>query len=109
MTTKPTELCISTPKVFDGSYEKSQHWLHAVQFYLLVSKAVYDNDDKQIAFALSYMTKGSALTLAATFRQSAISGTLFSLRSFADFVTKFNTTFKHHDITGNAISWLSTQ
>ena len=28
---------------------------------------------------------------------------------FADFVTKFNTNFKHHDVTGNAISWLSTK
>ena len=109
MSTKPMELRIGTPKAFDGSYEKSQHWLHAVQFYLLVNKAVYDNDDKQIAFALSYMTKGSALTWAATFRQSAISGTTFSLGTFADFVAKFNTTFKHHDVTGNAISWLSTQ
>ena len=109
MSTKPTELRISTPEAFDGSYEKSQHWLHAVQFYLLVNKAVYDNDDKQIDFALSYMTKGSALTWAATFRQSAISGTTFSLGTFADFITKFNTTFKHHDVTGNAISWLSTQ
>ena len=109
MTSKPTELCIGTPKVFDGSYEKSQHWLHAVQFYLLVNKAVYNNDDKQIAFALAYMTKGSALTWAATFRQSAISGTSFSLGTFADFVTKFNSTFKHHNVTGNAISWLSTK
>ena len=109
MTSKPTELRIGTPEVFDRSYEKSQHWLHAVQFYLLVNKAVYDNDDKQIAFALSYMTKGSALTWAVTFRQSAISGTLFSLGTFADFVTKFNTTFKHHNITGNTISWLSTK
>ena len=109
MTSKPTELRIGTPEAFDGSYEKSQHWLHAVQFYLLVNKAVYDNDDKQIAFALSYMTKGSALTWAVTFRQSAIYGTSFSLGTFADFVTKFNTMFKHHDVTGNVISWLSTQ
>ena len=55
------------------------------------------------------MTKGSALTWAATFRLSAISGTSFSLGTFADFVMKFNSTFKHHDVTGNAISWLSTK
>ena len=109
MTSKPTELCIGTPEVFDGSYEKSQHWLHTVQFYLLVNKVVYNNDNKQIAFTLSYMTKGSALTWATTFRQSAISGTSFSLGTFADFVTKFNSMFKHHNVTGNAISWLSTK
>ena len=109
MTTKPTELRISIPEAFDSSYERSMHWLHAVQFYLLVNKAVYDTDKKQITFALSYITKGSALTWASTFCQSAISGTLFTLRTFADFITKFNTMFKHHDVTGNAISWLSTR
>ena len=109
MSFKPTELRIGVPEAFDGSYDKSQHWLHAMQFYLLINKAVYDNDDKQIAFALLYMTKGSALTWAATFRQNAISGTLFTLGTFANFVAKFNTAFKHHDVTGNTISWLSTR
>ena len=75
MSTKPTELRIGVPEAFNGSYNKSQHWLHTVQFYLLINKAVYNADDKQITFALSYMTKGSALTWAATFCQSAISGT----------------------------------
>ena len=98
MSTKPTELRIGVPEAFDGSYEKSMYWLHAVQFYLLVNKAVYNNDDKQIAFALSYMTKGSALTWASTFRQSALSGTTFSLGTFADFISKFNTAFKHHNV-----------
>ena len=109
MSSKPMELRISVPEAFNGSYDKSQHWLHAVQFYLLINKAVYDTDDKQIAFALSYMTQGSALTWAMTFRQSTIAGTLFTLGTFADCVAKFNSAFKHHDITGNAISWLSTR
>ena len=86
MSTKPTELPFGVPEVFDGSYEKSMHWLHAMQFYLLVNKAVYDTDEKQITFALSYMTKGSTLTWASTFRQSTISGTTFTLGMFADFV-----------------------
>ena len=103
------ELRIGVPEVFDGSYEKSMHWLHTIQFYLLVNKAIYNTNDKQIAFALSCMTKGSALTWASTFHQSAISSTTFTLGTFADFITKFNTAFKHHDITGNAISSLSTK
>ena len=85
------------------------HWLHAVQFYLLVNKAVYNTDEKQITFTLSYMTKGSALIWTSTFRQSTISSTSFTLGMFADFITKFNTMFKHHDVTGNTISWLSTK
>ena len=79
MSTKPIELRISIPEAFDGSYEKSMHWLYAVQFYLLVNKAVYNTNEKQIAFTLSYMTKGSALMWALTFHQSAISGTSFTL------------------------------
>ena len=110
MSTKPTELCISVPEAFDGSYDKSmQGYMPCSSIYLLVNKAVYDTNEKQIAFALFYMTKGSALTWASTFRQSTISGTLFTLGTFADFVMKFNTAFKHHNVTGNAISWLSTK
>ena len=59
---KPTELHIGALEAFDGSYNKSTQWLNAVRFYLLVDEKVYDNDNKKIAFILSYMTKGSALT-----------------------------------------------
>ena len=53
-----------------------------------------------IAFALSYMTK---------LRQDVISGTTITMGTFSDFITKFETMFKHHDTTGNAITWLSTK
>ena len=66
-TTKPIELWIGTPEAYDGSFETSKQWLNAVQLYLLVNKDIYNNDDKKITFILSYMTKGSALTWAATF------------------------------------------
>ena len=100
---KPTELHIGAPEAFDGLYDKSTQWLNAVRFYLLVNDKVYDTDNKMIAFALSYMTKGSALTWATTFRQNAITGTTIAMGTFPDF------TFKHHDITGTAIAWLSTK
>ena len=102
---KPTELRIGAPEAFDGSYDKSTQWLNAVRFYLLVNDRVYDTDNKMIAFALSYMTKGSALTWATTF----ISRTTITMGTFSDFVTKFETAFKHHDTTRTAIVWLSTK
>jgi len=110
MTTKPTELRIGAPEHFDGSYEKAISWLNSVQFYLLVNAAVYDNDNKKIAFALSYMTKGSAATWASTFRQKCFTaaGVLTSLGTFDDFVKAFKAAFEHHDIVGQAIRWLST-
>ena len=107
-TTKPTELRLGTPEHFDGSFDNSQSWMNIVQFYLVVNKAVYNTDEKKIAFALSYMTKGSALTWAATFRTNCISGTTISFGSFADFVLAFETSFKQRDVTGTTVAWLTT-
>ena len=107
MTTKPNELCITTPEHFDGTYSKTTPWLSSVLFYLEVNNAVYNTNAKKIAFALSYMTKGAAQTWAATFRQRAIIGATISMGTFEDFIKEFKTTFEHHDVVGNAISWLA--
>ena len=69
-TTKPIKLQIGTPEAYNSSFETSRQWLNAVQLYLLVNEDVYNNDDKKIVFVLSYMTKGSALTWATTFRKT---------------------------------------
>ena len=105
--TKSTELHLGTPEYFDGSFDKSRSWMNTVQFYLVVNKAVYNTDEKKIAFTLSYMTKGSALTWATTFCTNCISGTTISFGSFADFVTAFETSFKQQDVTGTAVAWLT--
>ena len=107
MTTKISELRIATPEHFDGTYSKATSWLSTVLFYLEVNNAVYDTHAKKITFALSYMTKGAAQTWAATFRQKAITGATISMGTFDNFVKEFRTAFEHHDIVGNAISWLT--
>ena len=109
-TTKPIELQIGTPKAYDGSFETSRQWLNTVQLYLLMNEDVYNNNDKKIAFILSYMTKGSALTWAATFRENSVdvTGTI-TLGTYLNFVAKFNEDFKQRDITGTAIAWLTTK
>ena len=66
-TVKPTELQLGKPKAFNGFYETAISWMHSIQFYLAVNETSYNNDAKKIAFALSYMTEGSALTWADTF------------------------------------------
>ena len=107
MTTKTNELCIATPEHFDGTYSKTIPWLSSVLFYLEVNNAVYNTSAKKIAFALSYMTKGATQTWAATFRQRAITRATISMDTFGDFIKEFKTAFEHHDIVGNAISWLA--
>ena len=75
-------------------------------FYLEVNKDVYSTNAKKIAFALTYMTKGSAQIWAAIFRQKAITRTTISMGTFKDFIEEFKKSFKHHDNIGNTISWL---
>ena len=109
-TAKPIELRIGTPKAYDGSFETSRQWLNAVQLYLLVNEDVYNNDDKKIAFVLSYMTKGSALTWATTFRENSVDATgTVTLGTYVNFIAKFNEDFKQRDVTGTAIAWLTTK
>ena len=107
-TAKPTELCLRTPEAFDGFFDKSYAWMNTVQFYLVINKAVYDTDEKNIAFALSYMTKGSAVTWVTTLQTSCISGMTILFGSFTDFVTAFETSFKQRDMTSTAMAWLTT-
>ena len=107
-TVKPVELQLGKPKAFNGSYETAISWMHSIQFYLTVNKKSYDTDAKKIAFALLYMTKGSALTWADIFWENAITSTTVTLGTWEDFLRKFQKTFKHQDTARNAISWLST-
>ena len=109
-TAKLIELRIGAPEAYDGSFETSRQWLIAIQLYLLVNKDVYNNNNKKIAFVLSYMTKGSALTWAATFQENSVNmaGTV-TLGTYVNFITKFNEDFKQRDVTGAAITWLTTK
>lgn len=58
---KPTEPCIRLPNAYDDSYGTATQWLNATRFYLIVN-IIYNTNKKQIAFALSYMSKSSATT-----------------------------------------------
>ena len=62
-------------EAYDSSFETSRQWLNAVQLCLLINEDVYNNNNKKIVFVLSYMTKGSALTWAATFRENSVDAT----------------------------------
>ena len=88
-TVKTAKLQLGKPKAFNGSYETAISWMHSIQFYLAVNEKSYDNDAKRIAFALSYMPEGSALTWADTFWENAITGTAITLRTWDNFLKKF--------------------
>ena len=107
---KPIELRIGTPEAYDDSFKTSRQWLNTIQLYLLINEDVYNNNDKKITFVLSYMTKGSALTWAATYQENSVDATgTVTLGIYVNFITKFNEDFKQRDVTGTAIAWLTTK
>ena len=62
----PKELSLNKPDGFTGEHDKFTAWLLSVRTYLMMNAHVYDTDEKQIGFTLSYMTGGSAWCLKRT-------------------------------------------
>ena len=55
---KPTEIKLNLPKVFMGKKNDLNKFLQDVTLYLSINKEIYNKHEKQIAFMLSFMTKG---------------------------------------------------
>ena len=71
--------------------------MDSIQLYLLISHALYYDDDRKIAFALSYMKKGSAATWAEVCHQQGLATLLFG--TFTQFQNDFETTFVNTNAT----------
>ena len=104
--TKITEIRIGCPDEYDGKAETAQAWLDSVQLYLLINHALYYDDDRKIAFALSYMKKGSAAIWAEVRRQQGLA--TLSFGTFAQFQQDFENTFIDTNAAREAMNWLST-
>ena len=82
--------------------------MDSVKIYLMINRALYDSDEKNIAFALSFMKEGSAAIWASTFTKKALALTPPSLGTWTAFQTDFKTSFIHIDVKNEAIAWLTT-
>ena len=98
--TSPKELSLNKPDGFTGEHEKFTAWLLSVRTYLMMNTHVYDTDEKQIGFTLSYMTGGSALAFKENYIESCISDglTFYIVESFAEFVKKLKNVYEVGDI-----------
>jgi len=54
------EIRINFPKEFSGAQHETTSFLQDISLYLTLNHDVYDDDNKKIVFALSFMNKGSA-------------------------------------------------
>ena len=103
---KITEICIGCPDEYDGKAETAQAWLDSVRLYLLINHALYYDDDRKIAFTLSYMKKGSASIWAEVRCQQGLA--TLSFGTFAQFQQDFENTFVDTNTAQEAMNWLST-
>ena len=96
----PKELSLNKPEGFTGEHDKFTAWLLSVRTYLMMNAHVYDTDEKQIGFTLSYMTGGSALAFKENYIEGCISDGLnfFIAESFAAFVKKLKNIYEVGDI-----------
>ena len=91
----PKELSLNKPEGFTGNHEKFTAWLLSLRTYLMLNRHIYDTDEKQIGFALSYMTRGSALASKENYIESCVADgmTFYITESFAEFVRKLKNVY----------------
>ena len=107
--TSPKELSLNKPDGFTGEHEKFTAWLLSIRTYLMMNAHVYDTNEKQIGFALSYMTGGSALAFKENYIEGCISDGLsfFIAESFAEFVKKLKNVYEVGDIKATSMLHLT--
>ena len=103
---KITEIHIGCPDEYGGKAKTAQAWLDSIRLYLLINHALYYDDDRKIAFALSYMKEGSAAIWAEVCRQQGLA--TLSFGTFTQFQTDFKTPFVDTNVAREAMNWLST-
>ena len=105
----PKELSLNKPEGFTGEHEKFTAWLLSVRTYLMMNAHVYDTDEKQVGFALSYMTRGSALAFKENYIEGCIVDGLnfYIVESFAEFVKKLKSIYEVGDIKATSMLHLA--
>ena len=104
--TKPQELKLGQPATFDRDPTKARGWFNNTQLYLLVNKDIYNDDDRKIAFVLSFMREGSATLWALTKTEAAFKRNSPSFGTWNDFLSRFTASFILENTKDQAIAWM---
>ena len=89
-TEKPQELKLGQPATFNRDPTKARGWFNNAQLYLLVNKDTYNDDDRKIVFALSFMREGSAALWALTKTEATFKRNPPSFRTWTNFLNRFS-------------------
>ncbi|KIO07512.1 hypothetical protein M404DRAFT_39768, partial [Pisolithus tinctorius Marx 270] len=95
------EFNVGKPAEYDGSHNSLQTWLTQVEGYLNLNRHVYSTDSLRIAFALTYMTKGAAVSFAENYQNEnrLNDGSIYYMDTFRVFVERLKATFESGDQT----------
>ena len=105
----PKELSLNKPDGFTGEHERFTAWLLSVRTCLMMNAHIYDTNEKQIRFTLSYMTRGSALVFKENYIEGCISDGLnfYIAKSFAEFMQKLKNVYEVGDIKATSMLHLA--
>ena len=105
----PKELSLNKPEGFTGEHEKFTAWLLSLRTYLMMNAHIYNTDEKQIGFVLSYMTGGSALAFKENYIKGCVADGInfYIAESFAEFVQKLKNVYKVGDIKATSMLHLA--
>ena len=102
------EVKLNPPKVFSGKRTELNKFLQDVLVYLTVNKEVYNNDEKKIAYLLSFMTEGDAASwkeefLARKINEAEKNDTDLKLGTFKEVKETIRKSFEPFDGPGDAL------
>jgi hypothetical protein len=112
VTTPAAKPKIRHPSDFTGDKSQAEGFIQEIQLYILASGTTYDNDQKRILLALSFLTGGNALAWKqawVTDKMDAVTTTApLDLGIWDDFVSQFKTAFSPAEAAATARMKLST-
>src|SRR6202522_2942815 len=96
------ELRINPPTRFSGNQDDLDNFIQDCTLYLTLNRAVYETDEKQIIFMLSYMTEGTARAWKEAFVRDVINSQANDFGSLKQFTVNLKKAFEASDSEGDA-------
>src|SRR6202522_498993 len=96
------ELRINPPTHFSGNQDDLDNFIQDCTLYLTLNRAVYETDEKQIIYMLSYMTEGTARAWKEAFVREVINSPIINFGSLKQFTIDLKKAFEASDSEGDA-------
>ena len=99
---KTKELRINPPTHFTGNRDDLKNFIQDCTLYLILNRAVYETDEKQIIFMLTYLMEGTARAQKEAFVLDVINSLGNNFGSLKQFIVDLKKVFEASDLEGDA-------